>query len=144
VSDGEQVLLHASAADVSGAGLLILGPSGSGKSGLLLQMIALGASLTADDQTRIVRDGNTLLAEAPAAIAGMLEARGLGILAGLPALRTRLVLAVDLGRTADARMPQAAHIPVLGVDLPLISGREVPNLAPALLLKLRMIAGQET
>ena len=51
------MILHATCVAVDGRGLLILGPSGSGKSALALQLIALGAQLVADDRTRVSRRG---------------------------------------------------------------------------------------
>ena len=39
------MIVHATTVAVEGAGLMIRGPSGSGKSGLALGMLALGADL---------------------------------------------------------------------------------------------------
>ena len=58
----------------------MIGPSGAGKSALALQLLALGAELVADDRTDIIRQGDHLIADVPQAIAGMIEARGMGIL----------------------------------------------------------------
>ena len=59
--------------------VLLRGPSGAGKSDLALRLIEAGGRLVADDQTRIVRYGEVLIASAPAALAGLLEVRGVGI-----------------------------------------------------------------
>jgi HPr kinase/phosphorylase len=124
----ESIIVHASAVAIAGRGVLILGASGSGKSALALALIGRGAALVADDRVRLVRRGRALLAEAPAAIAGLIEARGVGLLR-LPAVpEAPLVLAVDLDRPPAARMPQAVTIAYLGVEIELISGREIPNL----------------
>ena len=72
--------LHASAVAVEGRGCLITGAAGSGKSTLALEMVALGAELVADDRVDIRRSGKALLLSAPASIAGLVEARGVGIL----------------------------------------------------------------
>ena len=45
--------IHATCVDIKGSGVLIVGDSGSGKSGLAIGLIALGASLVADDQCEI-------------------------------------------------------------------------------------------
>lgn len=59
--------------------VLLLGPSGSGKSDLALQLIDRGWQLIADDRTVLgVADGR-LTAAAPPAIAGLIEVRGVGI-----------------------------------------------------------------
>lgn len=47
--------IHASAVSLAGRGLLILGASGTGKSGLALEMMSRGAVLIADDRVRLVR-----------------------------------------------------------------------------------------
>jgi len=125
---GESLTLHASAVAVGGRGVLLLGPSGAGKSALALALIGRGAALVADDRVTLTRAGEALLARAPAPLAGLIEARGIGLLR-LPALpEAPLALAVDLGRPPAARMPHRATITHLGVDIELILGREVPNL----------------
>ena len=72
---GPDVRIHGSCVARDGAGVLILGPSGAGKSDLALRLIGRGFVLVADDQVDI-SDGR---ARAPKALAGLLEARGLGI-----------------------------------------------------------------
>ncbi len=74
------VLHHACCVDWDGAGVLIFGDSGAGKSGLTLRLIHAGASLVADDcvETLSEKDG-ALTAFAPENIRGLLEVRGLGI-----------------------------------------------------------------
>ena len=46
------MLVHATTIDIAGLGVLVMGASGSGKSDLALRLIAAGALLVADDQTR--------------------------------------------------------------------------------------------
>ncbi|CAN5621796.1 HPr kinase/phosphatase C-terminal domain-containing protein [soil metagenome] len=122
------VLRHGSAVAVAGCGVMILGPSGSGKSGLALRMIGLGARLVADDQVALTRAGNAVLAEAPAPLAGLIEARGVGLLRVVPSGPVPIGLAVDLGRSPAARMPQGREITLLGVEVELILGLGVHNL----------------
>ena len=101
---------HASCAARDAHGVLLLGPSGSGKSDLLVRLLDRGFTLIADDQVEI-SDG---VAQAPAALAGLVEIRGLGILR-LPYQATaRLALAVTLG-PAPTRLPQPARDAELGV-----------------------------
>lgn len=79
-----RVNLHATAIVAGGAGVLIFGPSGSGKSSLALRVIELlrvqssFATLIADDRVWISAAGNQLIAEAPQPIAGLVEIRGFG------------------------------------------------------------------
>lgn len=99
-----------------GAGLLLLGGSGTGKSSLAIRLIGAGAWLVADDLVRITRTDEVLWA-GPVALPGLLELRGHGIieLAALP--RARLHWAVWLGRATE-RWPAPATEPLLGLDLP--------------------------
>lgn len=107
---------------------MILGTSGSGKSGLALALIGRGGQLVADDRVVLARRQDALIASAPPAIAGLIEARGLGLLR-VPAIpEAPVALAVDLDRPAEARMPQPVAITLLGVNLELISGKDLPNL----------------
>jgi HPr kinase/phosphorylase len=124
--------LHGSAVAFSGRGVLILGGSGSGKSALALALLGRGAALVADDRVELARRGGALIASAPAALAGLIEVRGVGIIR-LPAAPEAVVtLAVDLDRAAAARMPQPVTISWLGIEVELISGRDRPNLDLAL------------
>ncbi len=92
--------------------MLLLGPSGSGKSDLVLRLLDRGFALVADDRVELDEDG---VASAPAALAGLLEVRGLGLVQ-LPYLeRATLALAVELGLAE--RMPAAATHPPSGRPL---------------------------
>ena len=73
------LLVHGTCVDVEGIGVLIIGPSGSGKSDLALRLLDAGARLVADDYLWLEASGGTLVASVPETIAGLLEVRGLGI-----------------------------------------------------------------
>ncbi len=119
MDEGPQIV-HSSCVALAGRGLLILGRSGSGKSTLALQLMALGAVLVSDDRTCVsLRDG-ALWAEPPAAISGLIEARGVGLLAADPAGAVPLVLAVDLDRVETDRLPPWRELPLMGQRLPLV------------------------
>ncbi len=115
--------IHASCAARDGAGVLLLGSPGSGKSDLLLRLLDLGFELVADDRVEI--DGRQ--ERAPAALGGLLEVRGLGIVRLAHRGTASLVLAVQLlvagdGGVADGatmRLPAPRRHPVL--DLPLVT-----------------------
>ncbi|MER5171664.1 serine kinase [Thioclava sp. GXIMD2076] len=114
-------ILHAScvALDAQRA-VLILGASGTGKSTLALKLMAIGGQLVADDRTDLTfRDGG-LLARAPAAIRGRIEARGVGILAADVLEEAFISLVVDLDRTETERLPPLRNISLYGVSLPLV------------------------
>ncbi len=104
---------------------LLRGPSGAGKSDLALRLIEAGGRLVADDQTELRREGKKIIASAPSRIAGLIEARGLGIVKlGRDQLvkRAQLVLLVDLSHPERIeRLPEPARESILGIELPLIA-----------------------
>ena len=107
---------------MDGAGILLRGPSGSGKSDLALRLIDGGARLVADDQTELRRSGAGLVASAPAAIAGLLEIRGIGIVHCPPAASAPLRLVVDLVPAESVeRLPEPRSCRYLDCDIPLIA-----------------------
>lgn len=97
--------VHGSCAAFDDDAVLLLGDPGAGKSDLLLRLLDRGFALVGDD--RVVIEGGRV---APvAALAGLLEVRGIGIfrLAWRESARLRLV--VRLG-------PAAARLPVPEID----------------------------
>ena len=129
--------LHASCVALDGRGLLILGPSGSGKSGLALRLMALGARLVADDQTEVFRQGDMVIARAPAPISGLIEARGVGILRADPVPQAVIVLAVDLGQQEVQRLPRRHVITVQGATIDLVLASQSAHFDAALCCYLR-------
>jgi hypothetical protein len=124
MSAAKTVIVHASCVALGRSGVLLFGESGAGKSDIALRLIHEGWRLVADDRTQLTADGLWLKASAPASIKGLLEVRGLGIIA-LPAAPARLKLAVQLGREG-ARLPEpeswaprglsATRLPLLRLD----------------------------
>jgi len=96
-----------------GSGVLLLGPSGSGKSDLALRLIDRGFVLVADDRVEIEAG----IAWPPAPLAGLLEIRGLGILRLPHLVHATLALTVELGGDGDRLPAPRRHA---GLDLPLI------------------------
>ncbi|MBA4490272.1 HPr kinase/phosphorylase [Paracoccus sp. S1E-3] len=128
--------IHASAVALDGRGVLILGPSGAGKSSLALQLIGQGAQLVGDDWIVLDRVGGDVVASAPAALDGLIEARGIGLLRA-PARPAPLRLVVDLGRIEQARLPPIRHTTVMDISLPLALGPLTAHLSSAICLLLR-------
>ena len=115
----DTLLVHGTAVAIDGGGVLIRGPSGAGKSDLALRLIDAGAQLVADDQALLRRAADRVIVSAPAAIKGLIEIRGLGILP-IPALdEAPLVLLVDLvAPAAIERLPEGVAEEVLGCCVP--------------------------
>jgi HPr kinase/phosphorylase len=122
---------------LAGRGVLILGPSGAGKSALALQLMAYGCVLVSDDRTAVVAEAGTILAAAPARIRGLIEARGVGILAADAVATARVVLAVDLGLPETERLPPRHSRRLLGVNLPVLHRIESAHFPAAILQYLK-------
>lgn len=115
-------LVHASAVAIDGGAVLIRGPSGAGKSDLALRLIDAGAQLVADDQALLRRAGDRVWVTAPAAIKGLIEVRGLGILRIAALDEAPLALIVDLVAPASIeRLPERESEEVLGHRVPKIA-----------------------
>lgn len=133
--------LHATTVAVQARALMILGPSGAGKSALALQLLAMGAQLVADDQTRLSVFQDQIWAEAPPGLPPLIEARGLGLLNAGPLVRAPLALVVDLGQMETQRLPPLRHFPLpsplSGPPLPLVFRSDQPHFPSGLFLALK-------
>jgi hypothetical protein len=119
--------IHASVVLVGAHALLVRGPAGSGKSRLVLNLIQSPlhgplrfARLVADDRVHVEAVHDRLIARPPAALAGLLEVRGLGI-RQLPHEPMAVVSwVVDLDAATPMRLPEdaAAQTVIEGVRLP--------------------------
>lgn len=112
--------IHATTVAIGDRAVLIEGPSGAGKSDLALRLIDRGALLVADDRTILIVEDDRLLASPPAAIAGRIEVRGIGIVAlpyrsGVP-----VMLAVALSAMVE-RMPEPMSRTYHSVTIPLVT-----------------------
>ena len=104
---------------IDGHAVLLRGPSGSGKSDLALRLIDGGGTLVADDYTDVEQGTGGLVAMAPAAIHGLLEVRGLGVIKVGACSSAVLVAVIDLVplSTVD-RMPEPQRAQILEALLP--------------------------
>lgn len=123
--------VHASSVASEGRAVLISGPSGSGKSDLTLRLLDRGFTLVSDDQTIVQREGDRLMASAPATIAGKLEIRGLGIVDMETAGSVPVALLVELTSEIERLPDDGRERPILGVPLPLVSIDAMTASAPS-------------
>jgi HPr kinase/phosphorylase len=105
---------------LDGRAALILGPPGSGKSALAIEMLALGATLVADDLVHLRRENDRLIAAAPPRAPAAIEARGLGLLPVPLTGETPVFVAARVDRAAEARLPPRRRTRLLGAELPLV------------------------
>jgi HPr kinase/phosphorylase len=76
-----QTVVHGSFVDVYGIGLLLIGPSGIGKSEIALDLVERGHRLVADDVVMITRKGEGILMGAGTdLVRHFMEIRGLGLI----------------------------------------------------------------
>jgi len=129
--------VHGTTVAVAGAGVLLQGASGSGKSDLALRLIDGGAILIADDRTILSRQGDQVVAQPPEPLRGILEVRGIGLIRVPTLVSIQLRLAVDLDMPSD-RLPAPIFSTLSGVDIPLIRLSAFESSAPA---KIRLAVG---
>jgi RNase adaptor protein for sRNA GlmZ degradation len=112
--------IHATAVAHDGRAVLLLGPSGAGKSDLALRLIDRGWRLIADDRVVLVVQDGALWASAPAALAGLLEVRDIGIVAEPAVAGGMVALAIDLAAPPE-RLPEPGTRAFAEVDIPCVA-----------------------
>lgn len=135
------MIVHATSVAVSLGdgvfGVALFGPAGSGKSDLALRLIDScpfqKTMLIADDRTLLTASDGVLTAIAPPRIAGLLEVRGVGVIASIHARPTPIVLAVEcLDRTEDVeRIPLQRSKLLCGIAVLAIGMNPFEASAPA-------------
>jgi hypothetical protein len=113
------------------AGVLLEGPSGSGKSDLALRMLAAGFRLVADDRVLVWACEGRLFGRAPAALSDLIEIRGLDVVreTALPMAEIRLV--ARCGATEGERIPALNHAEIAGISVGAIDVLASAASAPA-------------
>lgn len=132
----DRMEVHATAVAVRGRGLLILGAPGSGKSRLALEMAALGAGIVADDAVAL-QPGRPPVLAAPDRWPGLVEVRGLGLIAVEPHPPVPCLAAIDLSAAPGAdRLPEHGRMALAGADVTLLRWGQGTPYAAALLAYL--------
>lgn len=130
-------IVHATCVAVAGRGLLIMGGSGRGKSGLALRMMALGAGLVADDRVMLNLQRDRVIASAPKVIGGLIEARGLGLLHATPHPPVPVMAVLDLNTTETERLPGQRTTRLLGQSVTLLHNADSAHFPAALMQYLK-------
>lgn len=137
---------HATTVSVDGRGVMLCGPSGSGKSDLALRLIDDGARLIADDRTDLSLDAGRVMASPPLSIAGRMEIRGYGIVPMPFEQSVPLALVVELvDREAVERLPEPQTLEILGQALPVVAlhAQDASAVAKVNVI-LKMLGSQDT
>ena len=106
---GKEISINASAIALEEKGVLIIGPSGSGKSTLAIEMISLGATLVADDQTNVMVGSDGLYLSPLKNNAGLIESRYLGILKLPWQENIKLTTVIDLSKTEKKAIASVSY-----------------------------------
>ena len=100
-------------------GVLIEGPSGAGKSDLALRALDQGFRLVADDRVVVWASAGRLFGRAPAALAGLIEVRGLDVVTTSALGLAEIMLVMRCG-TFD-RIPERHATLIEGVSIPVLA-----------------------
>ncbi|MEZ5648327.1 MAG: hypothetical protein R3E60_05185 [Alphaproteobacteria bacterium] len=115
----ESTQIHGTCVLLRDAGVLIRGPSGSGKSDLALRLIDGGGILVADDRVDLTVAQGFVWARPPEALAGKLEIRGVGIVDMAFRPKGQVALVVDFIESQGIdRLPEKITTPLLDIPIP--------------------------
>ena len=90
--------------------------------GYAADTLAQVAQLVADDQTILTRHDDAIFATCPPSLRGMIEARGIGLLAAKPRKTAKIYLIVDLDQIETDRLPPKRNSDLMGVPIDLVFG----------------------
>jgi len=145
--------IHASAVLVGNRAVLIRGPSGSGKSRLAFELMLAGrvgqiapATLVGDDRVHVWPQGGELMIRPAAALAGLIEVRGLGIRRCDFAPESPAGLVVDLDAADAERLPpsEALQTRIMGILIPRIPVQQGFSGLPLVIAALTMTANSSS
>lgn len=119
-TDALEQTVHGTAVIFQGMGILLQGPSQSGKSDLALRLIHEGGALIADDRVILERQDMRVEARPPKKLEGCLEVRGLGIIPVSFQAPYPIHLILELKPyTEIARLPEPQSKILEGIKTPL-------------------------
>jgi serine kinase of HPr protein (carbohydrate metabolism regulator) len=140
--------IHASAVLVGARAVLIRGPSGSGKSRLVLDLLDAArrgsldfARLVGDDRVHVDAAGGRLLVRPAPALAGMIEVRGAGLLRLAHEPVAVVGMVTDLAVEDAERLPEALQrqARIEGISVPRLAVAQGAEALPALLALIKSL-----
>ncbi len=97
----------------------------------------MGAQLVSDDRVELSKQGEAVVATAPEALAGKIEARFVGILNAEPGPPSVVELVIDLDETESCRLPPQRSKKLLGKTIPLLHNSDNRHFPAAILQYLK-------
>ena len=145
---GQPRNLHATAVVIGERGIVIIGPSGAGKTTLALALLdhvaGLGgfARLIADDQLFVSVAGGRIVCKAPPPIAGLAEVHGIGPQPVAYERSAVIDLCLELVEGETERFQEQASLTIEGISIPkiMVPARNVPA---ALQIVLSMVVRRD-
>ena len=131
-TDPNRFILHATAVAACGRALVLVGPSGTGKTETALSLMAFGATLICDDLVELRRDGDALVALPPREAKPIVELRHIGFSCAPLGGPTPVMACVDMRRTDVPRLPDPEFVTLLDRQIRLIQTSREGSFAPAL------------
>ena len=123
------LVIHATCVDINSSGVLIVGRSGSGKSSLAINLLALGSTLVADDQCELVKKNNRFRISKPASLPSSIEIRGIGLVSVPMVVETSLDWVINMDEAETERMPNLRFTEIDGYRVPTVFGKNMDELA---------------
>jgi serine kinase of HPr protein (carbohydrate metabolism regulator) len=138
---GRETSVHGTAFLIGETGLIAIGRSGAGKSGLVLGLAAAlpdaPVRLVADDRVRLSRRSGRLIARPVAGFLGRIEVRGLGMAesASMPSAVIRGIVRLEPGQ--PERLPEEPFEDeeISGIPLPVLKLRACDGAAQAFIAR---------
>ena len=124
-------IVHGTAIALEDKGVLLIGPSGSGKSDLALRLIDSGATLISDDQIICERRNDEIFLFPHKKINGLIEVRGVGIIKVPYIENVKLKMIVQLINKQPERIPVKEEKNFLNLKIKFIKiiGKEASSTA---------------
>ena len=136
--------IQATAVSYKKHAVLIQGLSGIGKTSLALQLIERGAVLIGDDVVKIFIKNNKLYCEAKEKLKGMVEVRGLGLVAGFKVAKAAPVLCmIRLNKKPTERLPKTKTISLLNKKIPVFDFYACNTTEISVLYAVRTLMGEK-